>query len=108
MFGVAGGMTTRVRHGGAGAGGTDGMVVVPSVGGINCNGDSVDPEVWVVDTAGAGCVGVETIEVCMGACVIAVGTGGETSEMVGGRSTVEPEATMVGMLGRAPSKLSQS
>ena len=59
---VAGGMTTRVRHVGAGAGEADGMFVVPCVRGKMWDGDSVEPEMLVVDTAVALGVGVEMIE----------------------------------------------
>ena len=60
--GVAGGMTTRVRHVGAGAGEAEGMFVVPCVRVKKGDGGSGKPEMLVVDTAGAGCVGVEMIE----------------------------------------------
>ena len=60
--GVAGGMTTRVRHVGAGAGEAEGMFVVPCVRGKLGGGGRGEPEMLVVDTAVALGVGVEMIE----------------------------------------------
>ena len=113
MAGVAVGMTTRVRHWGSGAGGTDGMSVVPCGGEKGSSGVRVEPEVSAVDTAVSGCVGVESIQGGMETGVVSVdtggvGTGGGTGESIGVRPEMEPEATIVGMLGRAPSELSQS
>ena len=113
MAGVAGGMTTRVRHCGSGAGVTDGMSVVPCGGEKGSSVVRVETGVVAVETVVPGCVGVESIEGVMGTGVVSVdtggvGTGGETGEIIGGRPEMEPEATIVGMLGRASSEFSQS
>jgi hypothetical protein len=72
--GVAGGMTTRVRHVGAGAGASNGMVVVPRGRGKLGGGGSVGPEMLVVDTVDSWCV----------VCGDAEGTVGGIVEIDGG------------------------
>ena len=75
MAGVAGGMTTRVRHCGSGAGVTDCMSVVPCGGEKGSSVVRVETEVVAVKTIVPGCVGVESIEGGMGTGVVSVDTG---------------------------------
>ena len=84
------------------------MVVVPRGRGKLGGGGSVGPELVVVDTAVPLRVGGETIEGGMVVGATTEGTVVGTVESDGGWPEMEPEATRWGMLGRAPSELSQS